>query len=662
MLLVISLSNFSIFTYQYISMINRETVDRIFAAADIVEVISDFVKLKKSGTNYKGLSPFSNEKTPSFFVSPSKGIFKCFSSGIGGNAVKFLMEHERLSYPEALKYLAKKYNIEIEEKELTAEDIKEQNERESMLALTDFARNQFAEWLWNRDEGKAIGLGYFKERGFREQTIKKFELGYSLEARDALTNVAIESGYKLEYLTKSGLTIEKNNYRFDRFSGRVVFPIHSLSGQVLGFGGRVLKKNEKTAKYLNSPESEIYHKSHILYGLYFAKQSINKQDKCFLVEGYTDVISLHQNGIENVVASSGTALAGEQIRLIKRFTKNITVLYDGDEAGIKASLRGIDLILEEGMNVKVLLLPEGEDPDSFAQSHSSSEFLEFIDNNESDFIRFKTRLLIKDAENDPIQRARLITEVVKSIAVIPDSITRSVYLRECSKLLDIDEKILYDETYKIRRNKFQEKEKRYSTPQQEPIRAHTDQGVKLNINKDYKHEHDLIRVLLNFGNVELFMGDNTIAVMQYIVNEIRDDSLEFQHPVYLKIYDMIADLVDRKMKLETNYFVMSDDVEVSSAAVEMMTSSYDDQMSTLWSKNDVKLETEEMKLKVIVPELVTSFKNKKLLDLLSETQEEIKSAQERSDHESIELLVQKFQILNELKKNISKELGDRIIL
>jgi DNA primase len=299
MLLVISLSNFSIFTYQYISMINRETVDRIFAAADIVEVISDFVKLKKSGTNYKGLSPFSNEKTPSFFVSPSKGIFKCFSSGIGGNAVKFLMEHERLSYPEALKYLAKKYNIEIEEKELTAEDIKEQNERESMLALTDFARNQFAEWLWNRDEGKAIGLGYFKERGFREQTIKKFELGYSLEARDALTNVAIESGYKLEYLTKSGLTIEKNNYRFDRFSGRVVFPIHSLSGQVLGFGGRVLKKNEKTAKYLNSPESEIYHKSHILYGLYFAKQSINKQDKCFLVEGYTDVISLHQNGIEN---------------------------------------------------------------------------------------------------------------------------------------------------------------------------------------------------------------------------------------------------------------------------------------------------------------------------------------------------------------------------
>jgi DNA primase len=643
-------------------MINRETVDRIFATADIVEVINDFVKLKKSGSNYKGLSPFSNEKTPSFFVSPSKGIFKCFSSGLGGNAVKFLMEVEKLTYPEALKYLARKYNIEIVEKELTPEDIKEKSERESMLALTDFARNQFSEWLWKRDEGKAIGLSYFKERGYREQIIEKFQLGYSLEQRDAFTRVAQEKGYKLEYLTKSGLSIDKNNYQFDRFSGRVIFPIHGLSGQVLGFGGRVLKKAEKTAKYLNSPESEIYHKSHILYGLYFAKQSINKADNCFLVEGYTDVISLHQAGIENVVSSSGTALTVEQIRLIKRFTKNITVLYDGDEAGIKASLRGIDLILEEGMNVKVLLLPEGEDPDSFAQSHSSTEFLDFIEKNESDFVRFKTRLLIKDAENDPIQRARLITDVVKSIAVIPDSITRSVYLRECSKLMDIDEQILYEETYKIRRNKFNEKEKRYSPPPVESAKPAPPKEEGINISKDYKHEHALIRVLMNFANAELFMGDDTISVMKYIVNEIREDQLEFQHPVYLKIYEMITDLVDRKMKLDTNYFVMSEDVDISAVAVEMMTSSYDEQMSSLWTKNDVKLETEEMKLKVIVPELVTSFKNKKLLDLLTETQEEIKGAQERGDSESIELLVQKFQILNELKKNISKELGDRIIL
>jgi DNA primase len=643
-------------------MINRETVDRIFASADIVEVIGDFVKLKKAGSNYKGISPFSNEKTASFFVSPSKGIFKCFSSGTGGNAVKFLMELEKFSYPEALKYLAKKYNIEIIEKELTPEDIQEKNERESLLATTDFARNKFTEWLWKRDEGKAIGLSYFKERGFREKTIEKFQLGYSLETRDAFTNVALENGYKLEYLTKSGLSIDKNNYRFDRFSGRVIFPIHSLSGQVLGFGGRILKKDDKAAKYLNSPESELYHKSHILYGLYFAKQSINKQDKCFLVEGYTDVISLHQEGIENVVSSSGTALSVEQIRLIKRFTKNITVLYDGDEAGIKASLRGIDLILEEGMNVKVLLLPDGEDPDSYARSHSNSEFLEFIEKNESDFIRFKTKLLIKDAENDPIKRARLITEIVKSIAVIPDSIVRSVYLRECSKLLDIEEQILYTETNKIRRNTYQEQEKRYRPQPQTLEQSVKLPEISLNISKDFKHEHALIRVLLNFANAELFMDDNMVSVAKYIVNEIRDDSLEIQHPVYRKVYEIIAGLVDRKMKIDTNYFVMNEDVEISAVAVEMMTSSYDDQMSAVWSKNDVKLETEEMKLKDIVPELVISFKNKKVLDLLAETQEEIKSAQERNDHESIELLVQKFQILNELKKSISKELGDRIIL
>lgn len=652
-------------------MINQETVQRIFATADIVEVISDFVKLKKTGSNYKGFSPFANEKTPSFFVSPAKGIFKCFSSGMGGNAVKFLMEHERLTYPEALKYLAKKYNIEIIEKELSPEDIKEKNERESMLALTEYAKNLYSEWLWKRDEGKAIGLSYFKERGFRESTIEKFQLGYSLEARDAFSKIALENGYKLEYLTKTGLTIDKGNYQFDRFSGRVLFPIHSISGQVLGFGGRILKKNDKTAKYLNSPESEIYHKSHILYGLYFAKQAINKQDRCFMVEGYTDVISLHQAGIENVVASSGTALTPDQIRLIKRFTKNITVLYDGDEAGIKASLRGIDLILEEGMNVKVLLLPEGEDPDSYARAHSNTEFLEFIEQNESDFIRFKTQLLIKDAENDPIKRARLITEIVKSIAVIPDSIVRSVYLRECCKLLEIEEKILYEEINKIRGNKQAEQNRRYR-PQQTPAQqsaesaktptSEAEKKLRQNLSKDYKHEHALIRVLINFGNIELFLDDKSISVAAYIVNEINEDALEFQHPVYRTIFGMIADLVERKMKIDTNTFVNSEEVDITTAAVEMMTSSYDDQMSALWSKNDVKLETEEMKLKIIVPELVTSFKNKKLLDMLAETQDEIRGAQERNDVESIALLVQKFQILNQLKMNISKELGDRIIL
>ncbi len=646
-------------------MIDRATVDRIFATADIVEVISDFVKLKKAGTNYKGLSPFSNEKTPSFFVSPGKGIFKDFSSGQGGNVVKFLMEVEKLSYPDALRFLAKKYNIEITEKEVTPEEIEQKNERESMLEVSNYAQKQFSEWLWKRDEGKAIGMSYFKERGFREQTIEKFQLGYSLEARDAFTKTALEKGYKLDYLTKTGLSIDKNNYRFDRFAGRVMFPIHSLSGQILGFGGRILKKDEKTAKYLNSPESEIYHKSHILYGLYYAKQEINKADKCFIVEGYTDVISMHQAGITNVVSSSGTALTVEQIRLIKRFTKNITVLYDGDPAGIKASLRGIDLILEEGMNVKVLLLPDGEDPDSFAQSHSNSEFLEFIEQNESDFIRFKTKLLISDAENDPVKRATLITDIVRSISVIPDSIVRSVYLRECSKLLEIDEGILYEETYKIRLKKAQESERRnygkvYTPPQKVVQRK---QEPTINLQKDFKHEHELIRVLLNFGNQELYPGYlESPTIAKYIVDEVMEDELEFQHPVYRQIFEIVKDLVDRNMKIDSNVFIMNENVEISSLAVDMLTDDYDDKMSKLWSKNDVKLETEEMKLKVIVPELIVSFKNRKVLDLIKETQDEIKSAQDNKHNESITLLIQKIQILNELRKNISKQLGDRIIL
>jgi DNA primase len=479
-------------------MIDQVTIDRIFATADIVEVISDFVKLKKAGTNFKGLSPFTNEKTPSFFVSPSKGIFKCFSSGIGGNVVSFLMEHEKLSYPEALRYLARKYNIEISERESTADEIRDINERESLIAVSEYAARQFTEWLWKREEGKAIGLSYYKERGFRENIIEKFQLGYSFEQRDAFTKLAIEKGYKLDYLSKTGLTIDKGNYQFDRFAGRVIFPIHSISGQIIGFGGRILKKDDKSAKYLNSPESEIYHKSNVLYGLFFAKNDIIKNDKCFLVEGYTDVISMHQADICNVVASSGTALTHEQIRLIKRFTKNVTVLYDGDEAGIKASLRGIDLILEEGLNVKVLLLPEGEDPDSFSRSHSNNEFHDFIQQNESDFIKFKTRLLLQDAENDPVKRATLISDVVSTIAVIPDNIIRAVYIRECSKIVDIDEGMLYNEIYKIRRNKIFEESKRsgYIPDYQPPNKLKHKPVIQLA--NEYPHEKELIKTVLQY--------------------------------------------------------------------------------------------------------------------------------------------------------------------
>jgi DNA primase len=638
-------------------MIDQVTIDKIFSAADIVEVISDFVNLKKAGQNYKGLSPFTNEKTPSFFVSPAKGIFKCFSSGIGGNAVSFLMEHEKLSYPEALRYLAKKYNIEIVEKELSEEEKQEVNERESMLAVTSFAQKQFSEWLWNREEGRAVGLSYFRERGFREPVIRHFQLGYSPEQRDAFTRLSIDKGYKKDFLVKTGLTIEKSNYTFDRFAGRVIFPIHSLSGQVIGFGGRILKSDEKAAKYLNSPESEIYHKSNVLYGLYFAKSDIIKQDKCYLVEGYTDVISMHQTGIENVVASSGTALTSEQIRLVKRFTKNITVLYDGDEAGIKASLRGIDLILEEGMNVKVLLLPEGEDPDSYARAHSAGEFADFITENESDFIRFKTKLLIKDAKNDPVQKATLITDIVRSIAVIPDNITRSVYVRECSKLLEIDEGILYNETFKIRKNKVLQKAKS-SEYAPEITTQKKSQQAPLPLEDNFLLEKDIIRILLMYGREEL-KNTNGKNVAQYIVNEIKADDLEFQHPVYRKIFDEVARMVDENTEMRENHFISHIDVDISRTAADLLASNYE--ISQIWKKNDVRFETEDMKLKEIVPELVIAFKQKKVIALIKETQSEIAEAQKNNDNEKILLLQQKFIILNDLKKSFSKNLGNRII-
>jgi DNA primase len=425
-------------------MIDHSTIERILDAAQIADVIQEFVPLKKRGVNLLGLCPFHNEKTPSFTVSPSKGIFKCFGCGKGGNSVNFIMEHEHLSYPEALKYLASKYHIEIEEKELTKEDIEKQNERESMLVITAYAGRQFKENLFNSDEGISVGLTYFKERGFRHDTLKKFDVGYSFENRDAFSKKAVEDGYKQEFLVKTGLSIQHEERIFDRFSGRVMFPIHSLSGQILGFGGRVLKSDPKAAKYLNSPESEIYHKSKIVYGVYQARKSITLHDRCYLVEGYTDVLSLHEADIENVVASSGTSLTQEQVRLIKRFTQNITILYDGDAAGIKASIRGIDIVLEEGLNVKIVLLPPGEDPDSYSKKVSNEEFSRYLRQNETDFIRFKTQLLLSEAQNDPVRRADLIRDIVKSIAVIPETITRTVYIKECSTLMEVSEPVLYN--------------------------------------------------------------------------------------------------------------------------------------------------------------------------------------------------------------------------
>ena len=424
-------------------MISKTTIDNVFETARVEEVIGDFVQLKRSGSNLKGLSPFTDERSPSFMVSPVKQIWKDFSSGKGGNVIAFLMEHEHFTYPEAIKYLANKYGIEVEETQQSDEQKEQANERESMYLVSEYANEFFQKRMHETDEGQAIGLSYFKERGFSPETIKKFDLGYSPDDWEVFTNTALEDGYKLEYLEKTGLTIVKENKRFDRFKGRVMFPIHSMSGRVLGFGGRILSNTKKAAKYLNSPESDIYHKSKVLYGIYHAKQAIAKEDNCYLVEGYTDVIQFHQSRIENTVSSSGTALTPEQIRLINRLTKNITVLFDGDAAGTRASLRGIDLILEQGMNVKVCPFPEGEDPDSFARSNSEDELREFLQENSYDFITYKASLLMDEAKNDPVKKADLIRDMVNSIAKIPDNIQREVYLQECSRIMDINEDVLY---------------------------------------------------------------------------------------------------------------------------------------------------------------------------------------------------------------------------
>ena len=489
-------------------MISKTTIDKVYETARLEEVIGDFVQLKKSGSNFKGLSPFSDERTPSFMVSPVKQIWKDFSSGKGGNVVAFLMEHEHFTYPEAIKYLAKKYNIEVEETEQSNEDKEQANERESMYLVSEFAQKHFKEMLWETELGKAIGLSYFKERGFTEETIKKFELGYCLDQWDGFTHVALDSGYKLEFLEKTGLTIVKedannpnNPKKFDRFKGRVMFPIHSLSGRVLGFGGRILTNDKKAAKYLNSPESEIYHKSKVLYGIYHAKQAIAKEDNCYLVEGYTDVIQFQQRGINNVVSSSGTALTPEQIRLINRLTKNITVLFDGDAAGLRASLRGIDLILEQGMNVKICTFPEGEDPDSFAKNNDYEDVVLYLQENAKDFIQFKASLLVKEASDDPIKRADTVRDIVNSIAKIPDRIKKEIYIQECAQIMNISEAVLFNTLAQIDKKESYETKKQLKQEQKsfDVVRNETVQE-KVDINKF--HEAEILKMLLHLGPKE----------------------------------------------------------------------------------------------------------------------------------------------------------------
>ncbi len=648
-------------------MIDRQTIERIIDSAQIVEVVSEFVQLKKRGVNYLGLCPFHNEKTPSFTVSPAKDIFKCFGCGKAGNSVNFIMEHEHLTYPEALKFLARKYHIEIVEKELTREELEKQNEREGLLVLSAYAARQFTENLFSTDEGISVGLTYFRERGFRQDTLKKFEVGYSFEKRDAFTKKALEDGYKSDFLVKTGLSIQHEDRYFDRFSGRVMFPIHSLSGQILGFGGRVLRTDAKTAKYLNSPESEIYHKSRILYGMYQARKTITLEDKCYMVEGYTDVMSCHEAGIFNVVASSGTSLTQEQVRLVKRFTPNITILYDGDAAGIKASIRGIDLVLEEGMNVKIVLLPDGEDPDSYSKKVSNEEFKKFLAENETDFIRFKTKLLLQEAGTDPVKRAELIRDVVKSIAVIPDTITRTIYIKECSNFLEVAEAVIYNEVNKLLRQKNFKERNQYpkieDLPVPPPVIAKPVQPETLS----WYSEREIIRLLLKFGSVEFERRINNedgneelITVSDYIVNEINSDGLDFDNKVCAGIFSDFNFNTKQGLVTGDMHFVKHEDPEISSFSAELLAETHE--LSKIWKAKQTYVETEENKLKSIVEDSVLKFKSDKIKNLRRELMPQLEEAVKANDIEKILQLQKKYTTLSVALMAISRKLGDRILL
>jgi DNA primase len=648
-------------------MIDRSTIERILDAAQIVDVVQEFVPLKKRGANYLGLCPFHNEKTPSFTVSPSKEIFKCFGCGKVGNSVNFVMEHEHLTYPEALKYLAKKYHIEVVEKELSQEELDKQNERESLLVVTGYAARQFTENLFQTDEGITVGLTYFKERGFRQDTLKKFEVGYSFEKRDAFSRKALEEGYKQDFLVKTGLSIQHEDRLFDRFSNRVMFPIHSLSGQVLGFGGRVLKTDPKSAKYLNSPESEIYHKSRILYGIYQARKSITQEDRCYLVEGYTDVMSLHEANIENVVASSGTSLTQEQVRLIKRFTQNITILYDGDAAGIKASIRGIDLVLEEGMNVKIVLLPDSEDPDSYSKKVNNEEFLKFLKENETDFIRFKTQLLLSEASNDPVKKADLIRDVVKSIAVIPEAITRTVYIKECSTVLEVSEPILYHEVNKLRQQKSFQDRNKYPGPEDLPVPPPVIVKPIQRETVNYYSEKEIIRLLLKFGSVEFERTINkedgkeeVSSVSDYIIREITSDDLLFDDRICAKIFADFRFHFEHGLITGEKQFVKHEDPEISSLSADLLSDSHE--LSKIWKDKQTYVETEEMKLKEIVGDAVLKFKSDKIMIKRKEIMILLEEAVKANDTEKVLLLQKRYANLSTVLGLISRKLGNRIVL
>ncbi len=655
-------------------MITKNTIDKVFDTARVEEVIGDFVYLKKAGSNFKGLSPFADEKTPSFMVSPVKQIWKDFSSGKGGNVVTFLMEHEHYSYPEALRYLAKKYNIEIEETEQTDEQKIQASERESMYLVSEFAKNYFHDILLNNQKGIAIGLSYFKERGFTDKTIKKFELGYALDEWTAFTDEALEKKYSLEFLEKTGLTIVNDVRKFDRFKGRVLFPIHSMSGRVLGFGGRTLLTDKKVAKYLNSSDSEIYHKSKVLYGIFQAKQNIAQKDNCYLVEGYTDVISLHQSGIENVVASSGTALTSDQIRLINRLTSNITVLFDSDAAGIRASLRGIDLILEQGMNVKVITFSDGEDPDSFAKKKSPDELKEYLENNTKDFIQFKASLLLEESQNDPVKKASLIRDIVLSISKIPNNIQREIYIQECSKIMDISEEVLFSELAQIikKEKKINLDKVRQMQPSITGVKKETQQAPK--VDKLFVLEKRIIEILILYGNEEVDFidyvsviddeGNRSIKKEVYknkVSNEIythlHDDEIEFTNETFKKIYYEIIYQLNQNKEITTEIFTQHIDLELGKVVSNLI---MDEEKYVLsdWERKEIYVKQKEKPLRKLVSDVIYRLRKILIDEKIDSLKKEIPQFKEEEDFENRSLenltLVQDY---NNLKILISEKLN-----
>lgn len=648
-------------------MITKDTIDTIISTIRIEEVIGDFVSLRRRGVNMIGLCPFHTEKTPSFTVSPAKGIYKCFGCGKAGNGVNFVMEHEHFSYPEALRYLANKYQIEIEEEAQTAEMQEQVSEREALFNLNQFALDYFEKTLHGTEEGKAIGLSYLKERGMRDDIIRKFRLGYCPSVWDAFTAHARAEGYKLEALVKSGLTLQKEERAYDRFHSRVIFPIHGVSGKVIGFGGRILTSEKNRPKYVNSPESEVYNKSKSLYGIYFARNAITLKDNCYLVEGYTDVISLHQAGIENVVASSGTSLTHDQIRMIQRYTKQVTILYDGDPAGIKASFRGIDMIVEEGMDVKIVLFPDGEDPDSYARNHHPAEVESFITGHADNFILFKTRLLLEETKGDPIKKAGLIKEIVHTIGLIADGISRTLYIKECSALMNIPEQVLMNEVRKILRNKIKKEMPEMEQPEDigwvENATAPSQEEIDL-ISDEYQ-ERELIRQLLIYGRDEITLDQHdeegrevplSIRVADFIVIDILRDELQFDSDLYGRIFQEFVNAREAGEEIpDDTFFKLHRDPAIAHAAIDMMVSRYE--LSENWEKNDIIVEEEPKHIRELVLSAMLSFKAKKLDKIITEKQREMRGV---TDPRRVEQLLTELRDLKASNIQINKELG-RII-